>query len=521
VRYFPFLGLVDGQRSFLCLRRLLEPEAVAALHKQDAAQLLCDGILGADSLHFRAISAASREVVAEFDLPFDPREPLQVLPRLEFDLTGLLGWTGRPHSPCSLTGEALAWFLVAKDVLLRREANLPDPSADPLRALRRCLELASGDASAHELALDFAARLLRRGERRDELASLLRMLAGHVHGPAPALERLSALACEAGDPVAGADAIARAARLAPERADLVERAASQLFKLDRHDEVCEIVGLARERGVASASALAQLAAVHDRRGDFARRGELVAELMSMSGLPAPVLRLLASFLLEEERGAEAKVVVEQALALEPGHAVLRFELGRACLLVDDPTSAAVAFGQALSIGLSGEVARQARRLHRLAAVPGLWSGTRAVEQALARADLPRALDAARVLLHGVGSVAEAWHLYGVVRHRLGHERQAERALRRALRCDEQCADAHNRLGILLAGRGDVDEGHRHLVRAHELAPSDPATLLHLAQTCAMLGRTGDALQHVTAAESLGADPKLVAAVRSAVGSDGR
>jgi hypothetical protein len=37
----------------------------------------------------------------------------------------------------------------------------------------------------------------------------------------------------------------------------------------------------------------------------------------------------------------------------------------------------------------------------------------------------------------------------------------------------------------------------------------------------MLGRTGDALQHVTAAESLGADPKLVAAVRSAVGSDGR
>ena len=35
VRFFPFLGPVDGARSFLRLREPLEPKALVALHKQD------------------------------------------------------------------------------------------------------------------------------------------------------------------------------------------------------------------------------------------------------------------------------------------------------------------------------------------------------------------------------------------------------------------------------------------------------------------------------------------------------
>jgi Flp pilus assembly protein TadD len=113
----------------------------------------------------------------------------------------------------------------------------------------------------------------------------------------------------------------------------------------------------------------------------------------------------------------------------------------------------------------------------------------------------------------VGRVAEAWFLYGVVLHKLGRLRRAERLLRRAVRYDDESPDAHNRLGILLVASGRVGEGHSHLVRAHSLAPTDPSPLLHLAQACALLGRAAEAEAHVVAAERCGADPQLVHAVR--------
>ena len=86
-------------------------------------------------------------------------------------------------------------------------------------------------------------------------------------------------------------------------------------------------------------------------------------------------------------------------------------------------------------------------------------------------------------------------------------------LRRAVRHDGESPDAHNRLGILLVSTARVAEGHAHLVRAHELAPSDPSPLLHLAQACALLGRLPEAEAHVLAAEGCGADPQMVHAVR--------
>jgi protein O-GlcNAc transferase len=100
-----------------------------------------------------------------------------------------------------------------------------------------------------------------------------------------------------------------------------------------------------------------------------------------------------------------------------------------------------------------------------------------------------------------------------VLHKLGRLRRAERLLRRALRLDDGCCDAHNRLGILLVASGRTEEGARHLQRAHALAPADPTPLLHLAQACALLGRHDEAEAHVAAAERAGADRELVHAVR--------
>jgi Flp pilus assembly protein TadD len=169
--------------------------------------------------------------------------------------------------------------------------------------------------------------------------------------------------------------------------------------------------------------------------------------------------------------------------------------------------------RAIELGVPPAVLGLAHRFLRLLAVPGLWTGSQRVEQALAASDLVAADAAARALLRRVGAVGEAWFLFGLVRHKRGRLRAAERLLRRALRCDPRLPDAHNRLGILLVADGRIEEGHRHLAEAHELAPGDPSPLLHLAQACALLGQLTAAEQHLAAAERCGADPQLAAAVR--------
>jgi hypothetical protein len=328
-RFFPFLGLLEGKRDFLRPSSLFEPAVLRQVHKQNAVPLLADGILRAGSLHWRILDGADGAVRMAIDVPFDPRQPLAVLPRLEFELADQLGWTGRPQPVMTLHGEALGWYLVLKDELLRREANLPDTTADPLRAARRCAALAPADADVQDLLFDFTAHLLRRNERRAECAGLLAPLAPLVSATAR-LERLDALLLAAGDPAAAATVACRAATQQPERPELVERAAAQAYQLGRYDDVRAVVENARRAGVASAGALAQLAAVCDRTDDRGTRAALVRELVGMDELPVAVARLVASFLIEEGQPGIARDVVGKALQKEPAHAMLQFEFGRAC-----------------------------------------------------------------------------------------------------------------------------------------------------------------------------------------------
>lgn len=515
-RFFPFLGPVDGQRTLLVLREPFEPAQLALLHKQGDADLLVDGVLRQNVLHWRIVDGRTAQVLVEGDAPFDPLRPLDVLVRLEFEVTGLLGWSGRPQPPQPLAGPALGWFLVLKDALLRREAGLPEPSPDPLRPARHCVELAAHDDEVATAVLDFAAWLLRRGEQREALAALLRTLLAAAPARPAVSERLAALLHAAGDEQAAATAAARAAVACPERADLVERAAAWLFKLARYAEARAVVDHARLRGVASLAAKAQLAAVCDRLGDHAERRALTAELLAAGEVPPPVARLLVSFLLEDDRAAEACRAARSALAADPAQPVLHFDLGRACLLLDDAAGAALALREALARGLPPALVPAAQRYLRLAAVPGLWAGTQQVENALVAGDLAEALAAVRALVRTAGHAAETWFLVGIVRHKLGDSRRAEHALRRALRRDDALGDAHNRLGILLVSRGRAADGHAHLLRAHELAPHESSPLLHLAQACALLGRMAEAERHIAAAVRAGADPQLVEAVRREV-----
>ena len=67
--------------------------------------MLCDGILGGDSLRWRAIDGLTKRVLREIELPFDPIEPTKVIARLEFELMDLLGINGLPHVDPELRGE--------------------------------------------------------------------------------------------------------------------------------------------------------------------------------------------------------------------------------------------------------------------------------------------------------------------------------------------------------------------------------------------------------------------------------
>lgn len=515
VRFLPFLGPVDGQRTFLRIAELLEPTVLGQLHKQGDVQLLCDGALRPGILQWRIVDGQKLEVLRSGELAFDPRAPLDVLPRLEFELTELLGWTGRPAPLPPITGEALGWFLVLKDELLRAEAGMPLGPGDPLRAARRCVELVGARPEVQEVVCDHLAHLLRTSEHKAAIGAVLAALVPHTVDVAR-LERLDALAFAAGDADTATTAACAAALRDPTRAELVERAAALAFRRGSHADVRAVVEAARTAGSASPAALAQLAASCDRHGELAERDALVDLLAPRDDLPVPVVRLVVSFLLERGLAARSRELLRQALPQAPNQAALHFELGRAELLLDAGPAAAAAFATARSLGLSPLLDAQARRFERLAAVPGLWPAAQLIEKALAVNDLAAALAAARALVRRVGPVAEAWYLFGLIQHKLGRLRRAERLLRRAIACDPDSADACNRLGILLVGSGRLDEGHTLLLRAHALAPHDPSPMLHLAQVCAMLGRGDEAERLVERAEQCGADPQLAQAVRAEI-----
>ena len=484
VRFFPFLGPVGGRRAFLQLREPLDPGVLRRIHKQGDVALLADGCLHQDRVAWRVLDARTGEARLVLELPFDAARPLDVLPRMEFELVSLLGWTGRPSAAIALRGPALGWYLVLKDELLRHEANLPAAPGDALRAASACVETAPDDDDVQRLLLDFFALLLRRGQHRDGIAGLVRALAPAVDGP-ERLERLGGLALAAGDQPTAAALAVRAALDAPERAELAERAAAMAFRAGDDAAVRRVVHAAREARAATPSLLAQLAASCDRTGDRETRAALVEELCGHDDLPVPVARLVVSFLLEEDEPALARGVAEAALRKAPDQAMLHFEVGRAALLLDDGAAASVALQRALDLGLAAGLREQARRLLRLSLVPGLWNGIRGVEQQIERGALDEARAAARAVVRRAPRVAEAWLMLGIVEQKLGRLRRAERVLRRAVLRDAGCAEAHNRLGVVLLQRGSVGEGAALLERAHALAPDDTSTLLHLAQARAL------------------------------------
>ena len=226
-----------------------------------------------------------------------------------------------------------------------------------------------------------------------------------------------------------------------------------------------------------------------------------------------MVRIVVSFLLERERVAEAVALAEEYVRRQPGQPGPWFDKGRALVAAKRHDDAVDAFEACLRLAPQDALRDEAARHLRFARAPELAVAMRAIDDALLEGNLRLALRRARGLVHDHPELAEAWLFFGVTLQRTQRARRAERALRRCLELDPDMGEAHNRLGILLVGRGSHREGYEELCEAVRLQPREPSPLVHLAQACHYLGLRQEGEQALARAERIGGAHEAVEAVR--------
>ncbi len=522
VRYFPFLGVVDGARRFLAPEEPLAGPLLRELHGQDPEpERLVDGLLTRDRLELRLLEGSSGAILQTWSLPFDPLEPLRAARHAAFELCGALGIGGVPAAPPALPGHLVADLLLARDCVLALEAGMPlGPSVEhavphALRAWRG----APSDRDLQVLVFDAARLSLRHGLSIEAAVDGLRALAREPSTDV-AILRDTARAVQAARRVDALVEVQRARlRRSPDDPELLAEVGGSLVAVGAQSEALAVLRRAVAAGCVDVRVRARLAACEELAGEFARRDALLAELreeLDEAAAPPEVLRLLASWSVDRGDYVRAARLVDRGLQATPDHIGLWIERGRSCLGRHRAEEARQALLRARELGPGPEASIEIERLLRVAEDGGLLPELAAVEDLLRGGNLRGALRAARRLSRRHAHVPEVWLLLGIVRQRAGHLLRAIRALRRALSLAPQLAEAHNRLGILLAQRGRDAAGHTHLRRAVELAPDDPVGWIHLAQVAGRLGNVREARQALRRAEDAGGRGEVFEQVRAAV-----
>ncbi len=521
VRCFPFIGPVDGRRQFLASPEMLPVQKLRELSgDQHAGAIIVRGEIDAKALRL-CIHDGGDATCLDETLLLDPNDPVPTIKRVLFELCGTLGLKGPSPALPELSGlhaEALGHYLVAMDDLLGLEAGLVREDVGSwLRAIRKCLEVAPEHEATGRLLLEIAARLIGTGTTRQDsvckdVAELLRSAAEAHHGDT-FLATAAALLDKVGQTDAAAMIFERLLASNPDREDVTLRLVAHHFKKGDLARARSLLESAVASGNRSSMILAQLSVVQQRTNDHAAQAATIDELCGRDDLPPGVVRVVAAELTEWDRCGEAVAVIEKGLAAYPRDAGLWLEKARALLRAGDGNTARPALRQALAHDPSAVVRREAQRLLHLAHAPDTLRGLRKVDDALSNDDLPGALRLARRLVRQHRRMGEAWLFLGVVRQRLSHPRRAIRALRRAVACMPELGEAHNRLGILLVQRRRHHEAFEHLQRALHLLPWEVGPRIHMAQACCYLGRKAEGQKALEEAERLGADAKLLEAVR--------
>lgn len=525
LRFFPFIGREGRDRQFFVVEDLLPVTSLMRLHGQDPApRFVLDGCIHGEGMRLRIVECEGGRARFDEDISFDVHDPLPLVSRMMFELTGLMGWSGALPTVPELDGRALVSFLVARDNLLSLEADLV--SLDDVRLSSNALqtvELAPAEREVRDVALEIWSRQASSPSVNGNTAGIAGKVAQgccsvNAAGlaPRPVAEFLTQAAAVLETCDQDALALAqyeRAASLCPSQVDAVCRAATLYFETGRLQAARDILRRTLDAGERDTTVLAQLAVVEEHLGNEADHAELMEQLMEAPELEPPMVRIAVTYLIDRQREAEALALAEVFVARDPEAPGPWFDKGRALVAVGRPEEGINAFERCLGLDPTEVMRSEAERHLRFARSPELLQAMQDVDEALLEGQLRTALRRARRLVRDHAEVAEVWLFLGVTLQRLQRDRRAERALRRSIELEPRLGEAHNRLGILLVGRGDHREGYDELREAVRLEPREPSVHVHLAQACHHLGLHDEAVRALELAERLGGAAAAVEAVR--------
>ncbi|MEO0479877.1 MAG: tetratricopeptide repeat protein [Planctomycetota bacterium] len=517
LRFFPFLGVQDGKRTFLEPRDQLPGAVLAQVHGQSAQpDFLIDGILREHLLLMRVHSGDGRSTVLEVEMPFESKRPFACVRRAAFELQGPLGLRTELSRSPNLEGDALRGFLLAKDALLALEASLLVEGIE--HSIDLALQSFREDPSHPDLGnllVETGRHLVRHGVGVDRVLLALRSAMECIPDDSPALAGLAELfeACRSNDDAVSARL--RVAAQSPSDTDAVLAAGNGLFRVGQIEQARDVLVAAIEAGNHDTRVRAQLAACEEMRGQLAARDQILSDLAdddAASFSPGPA-RFVATWLIDHGRPSRAVEVLDRALPGNEEHAGLWLERGRANLGAEVLDAARRDLQKCLELRPDEAMRQEARRLIRLAQADSTLPSILQIERALQGDRLDEALRLARALCRERKDSVEAHLLLGVVRQRRNEFSKAIKSYRRSLRCDSTNAEAHNRLGILLVERGKPEEGVNHLRHAVDLSPTDASCWLHFAQGAYAVGDHEDARDAVKRAERIGTHDQVCAQVR--------
>lgn len=521
LRYFPFLGVQDGRRTFLEPREPLPPAVLSQIHgQQQRPHALIDGQLRGRVVSLRVLRGDGMDELLTCELPFDPEDPWRTVRRAVFELQGVLGIQCPLPEAQTMSPELLRAYLVSRDTLLGLEASLIVEGAE--RALGLALQVweeRSEDPEVEDLVVELSRHLVRHGIAVDEVTERLVELAEDQRSTMRLLRAIAPLL-----EVAGSDAAKLAVTRARQRiawadpgdADAVLAASVSMFHGGDVEGARVLLRSAVDSGNEDHRIRAQLAACEEVVGETHERDRLLDQLASDDSgpiEPGPA-RLVASWLVDRGESTRAVAVLDRALAEHGQHAGLWLERGRASLGVQDLERARSDLQRCLDLRPDDAMRFEANRLMQLAQRDSALPGVIEVEDQLAEGDFLLAQCAATKLVKEHKDLAEAHLLLGICEQRLRHFGRAIRCFQRALKRRPDCAEAHNRLGILLAERRRPKQGYSHLRHAVELAPDDGGAWVHLAQVAAQLGNLDEAREALQEAERLRGQDEVFLAVRA-------
>ncbi len=516
VRFFPFMGQVEGRRQFFEMSQLMPAENLLSLHGQKTQpKIIVDGLFDAEGFRLRVHDGEAGGVIFDDVLEFDPQSPRPAIQRIVYEMVGALGWAGAPPPLPELDGMALGWYLIARDDLLGLEANLL--CADPdliLRAATQAFELEPHAREVQQVMVDIGRRMVQ-GQLNPQLVGAV-MKDAADKAPDAAVDFMvdaGVLVEVTVGPKAAVLIYERAATLDPKHILAAVKAGAHLYQSGQMERLCTLLWRSHECGVRDPKLIAQLAAAEEQCGNFDQRNKLVAGLIGEKDLPSIVSRMVVSYLTEEQRLEEALEEARRALEKDPDHAGLLLEHGRALLALHRGDEAKEVLEHCLRSKPTESTRGEARRFLTFTANPVILPDVAEIEASLASGDIKQGLALARTFARKHKDLPEAWLFLGIARQRLEQYRRAIRCYRRALELRPGMGDAHNRLGILLAIRGQIDEAYGHLRQAVELIPHEASPWLHLAQVCQKLDKADEGREALDRAEKIGTQNEKVEIIR--------